>query len=233
MQDVLRVLEPIWKTKTETATRLRGRIESVLSWATASGHRTGDNPARWKGNLDALLPKPGKVATAENQPALALGDVARWFAELRRREGMASRALEFLALTAARSGEVRGAAWSEFDLEAGLWTIPAGRMKAGREHRVPLTAEAIALIEALPRLKHCPLRLFCSPRRYAVRHEFERSDAADAGVRGEAVDWSGPGRRSQGLRDAAWFHRSALWSPSRTARDSKHLPRLGRRAHGV
>jgi integrase len=152
-QDVLRTLEPIWREKTETASRLRGRIEAVLGWATVSGHRVGDNPARWKGNLDALLPKPGKIAKADNHPALSLGDVAGWFAVLRGREGMAARALEFLALTAARSGEVRGAAWSELDLEAGLWTIPAERMKAGKAHRVPLTPEAVALLQVLPRMK--------------------------------------------------------------------------------
>jgi integrase len=153
LQDVLRVLEPIWHRKTETATRLRGRIEAVLAWATVAGHRSGDNPARWKGNLDAMLPKPGKIAKADNHPALALADVAPWFADLRKREGMSARAVEFLALTAARSGEVRGAEWPEVDLDVGLWTIPAGRMKAGREHRVPLTAEAIALLRGLPRIK--------------------------------------------------------------------------------
>ena len=152
LPDVLRVLEPIWRDKTETASRLRGRIEAVLSWARVAGHRTGDNPARWKGNLDAMLPKPGKVAKADNHPALALEDAAGWFAALGRREGMAARAVEFLALTAARSGEVRGALWPELDLEAALWTIPAGRMKAGREHRVPLTAEVVALIRSLPKM---------------------------------------------------------------------------------
>ena len=104
-------------TRTETASRLRGRIEAVLSWATVAGHRTGDNPARWKGNLDAMLPKPGKVAKADNHPAAALADAARWFAALGQREGMAARAVEFLTLTAARSGEVRGALWPELDLD--------------------------------------------------------------------------------------------------------------------
>lgn len=165
LQDVLRVLEPIWQTKTETASRLRGRIEAVLSWAAVAGHRTGDNPARWKGNLSEILPKPGKVAKADNQPALALGDVPRWWAELARRDGMAARALEFLTLTAARSGEVRGMAWDELDF-AGMdfdatplatlatsatWAIPAARMKMGRAHRVPLTLEAVAILKSLPR----------------------------------------------------------------------------------
>lgn len=149
VQDVQGALAPIWTTKTETASRLRGRIERVLAWATVQGHRTGDNPARWKGNLDAILPKPGKVAKADNHPALALDDVARWFADLRLRDGTGARALEFLAMTAARSGEVRGATWGEVDLDSGIWTVPAARMKAGREHRVPLTAEALAVLEAM------------------------------------------------------------------------------------
>lgn len=149
VQDVLRTLEPIWTAKTETASRLRGRIESVLAWATVSGHRAGDNPARWKGNLDAILPKPGRVAKQDNHPALALNDAARWFADLRGKEGMGARALEFLAMTAARSGEVRGATWAEVDFKESVWTIPAARMKAKREHRVPLTPEAVALLMSL------------------------------------------------------------------------------------
>ena len=174
VQDVLRALEPIWRDKTETASRLRGRIENVLSWATVAGHRVGDNPARWKGNLSEMLPKPAKVAKGENQPALALGDVARWWADLAQRDGMAARALEFLALTAARSGEARGATWAEIDLgdvatpatsatRGAVWTIPASRMKNGRPHRVPLTPEAVALLERLPRLDGSPY-VFFAPR---------------------------------------------------------------------
>lgn len=163
LQDVLRVLEPIWQGKTETASRLRGRIEAVLSWATVAGHRAGDNPARWKGNLSEMLAKPGKLAKADNQPALALVDVPAWWAVLAQRGGMAARALEFLTLTAARSGEVRGMTWDEIDFgnpdKAGeilapataTWNIPASRMKAGRAHRVPLTPEAVALLKSLPR----------------------------------------------------------------------------------
>lgn len=175
VRDVLRVVEPIWKAKTETASRLRGRIENVLSWATVAGHREGPNPARWKGNLSELLPKAAKVAKAENQPALALVDAPRWWAELSTREGMAARALEFLALTAARSGEVRGMTWDEIDFGGrdkidktdknprAIWAIPPSRMKAEREHRVPLTAEAVAILESLPRLEGCPY-VFFAPR---------------------------------------------------------------------
>ena len=164
-QDVLRVLtQPVddaggtlWQGKTETASRLRGRIEAVLSWATVAGHRTGDNPARWAGNLKELLPAPSKVAKVGNHPAVQIDDAPRWFAALRQREGMGARALEFAALTATRSQEVRGARWDEIDLEAGLWIIPAVRMKMEREHRVPLTPDAVALLQALPRFADNPL----------------------------------------------------------------------------
>lgn len=163
VQDVLRVLEPIWQSKTETASRLRGRIETVLSWATVAGHRSGDNPARWAGNLKELLPAAAKVAKKGNQPALQIDDAPRWFEAIRGRDGMGARALEFAALTAARSQEVRGARWEEVDFEAGMWVIPAQRMKMEREHRVPLTSEALALLDALPRLKDNPL-VFPAPR---------------------------------------------------------------------
>lgn len=163
VQDVLRVLEPIWKTKTETASRLRGRIEAVLSWATVAGHRSGDNPARWAGNLKELLPAPSKLGQQVNQPAIQIDDAARWLSALRARDGIGSRALEFLALTAARSQEVRGALWDEIDLERGIWTIPAARMKMGREHRVPLPTAARNLLQALPRLTESDL-VFPAPR---------------------------------------------------------------------
>jgi integrase len=156
-QDVLRVLQPHWIDKTETASRLRGRIEAVLSWATVAGHRTGDNPARWLGNLKELLPAPSKVATEGNQPALMLDDAARWFTALQGREGFGARALELLALTATRSQEIRGALWDEIDLDKALWIIPGPRMKMDREHRVPLSGQAVALLCALPRLHDNPL----------------------------------------------------------------------------
>ena len=163
VQDVLRVLKPIWATKTVTATRLRERIEGVLSWATVAGHRSGDNPARWKGNLAELLPKPSKVSGARHHPAVALKDAAPWFADLRKRGGIAARAVEFLALTAARSGEVRGMTWAEVDLDGRLWTVPADRMKGAREHRVPLTDDAAALLRSLPRMAESAF-VFAAPR---------------------------------------------------------------------
>lgn len=149
---VMKVVEPIWKTKNETASRLRGRIESVLDWSTVRGYRHGDNPARWKGHLDKLLPKPSKVAKVEHHPALAAKEVGAFMKTLRAMDGLGARALEFLTLTAARSGEVRGARWSEIDMKAGVWTIPAERMKARKEHRVPLSQQALDLLKKLPRI---------------------------------------------------------------------------------
>jgi integrase len=168
VQDVLRVLQPIWSEKTETAKRLRGRIEAVLSWATVAGYRKGDNPARWKGNLSETLPKPAKIAQKENRPALSLDDLTRWWGDLSEREGMAARALQFLTLTAARSGEVRGLTWDELNLSlkasngarVGVWTVPAARMKNKRQHTVPLSPEAVALLDTLPRMEGSPYVFF-------------------------------------------------------------------------
>lgn len=151
LPQVLSVLEPIWTTKTETASRLRGRIEQVLDWATARGYRQGLNPARWRGHLDKLLPKPSKVTRVVHHDALPVSEVGAFMANLRKQEGIGAKALEFAILTASRSGEVRGARWSEFDLKAGLWVTPGHRMKAGKEHRVPLSPEAASILEALPR----------------------------------------------------------------------------------
>lgn len=155
---VLDVLNPIWATKTETATRVRQRLESVLSWATVRGYRQGDNPARWAGCLDTVLAKPAKLGKGKrHQPALPWQRVPEFMADLRSREGMGARALEFAILTAARSGEVRGATWDEVDLAAKVWTIPGDRMKAGKPHRVPLCPDAVALLESLPRMEGQPL----------------------------------------------------------------------------
>ncbi|MBI1417970.1 MAG: DUF4102 domain-containing protein [Limimaricola sp.] len=160
VKDVLGVLEPIWTTKTETASRLRQRIEAVFSWAIASEIRQGDNPARWKGNLSEMLPKPGKLTKGAHFPALALADAPRWWRALLKRDGMAAKALQFACLTASRSGEVRGMIWGEVDLDKALWIIPAERMKAGREHREPLSAPAVELLRRLPRLVHSPYVFF-------------------------------------------------------------------------
>lgn len=163
MKDLLGVLEPIWRTKHETASRLRGRIEEVLSWATVQGHRTGDNPARWKGNLSVVLSSP--TASSRNgghQPAVALGEIADWYSDVRSREGCGALALRFLALTAARSGEVRGMVWDEVDLENLIWVVPASRTKTNKEHRVPLSTEAAEFLNGLPHFHGTEL-VFPSP----------------------------------------------------------------------
>lgn len=147
---VVQALRTIWDTKTETATRLRGRIESILDWAAVSKYRHGDNPARWRGHLENLLANPNKIAPVKNRPALPWQEIAKFMVQLAEREGIAARAVQFAILTACRSGEVRGAHWTEIDLDTKLWTIPAARMKAGKEHRVPLSTAAIALLKALP-----------------------------------------------------------------------------------
>ena len=143
---VMKVLEPIWTTKPETAARLRGRIESILNWAKARGYRTGENPALWKGHLSNLLPAHSKIAKVKHHAALPYDQTSQFIAALRRQDGIASLALEFAILTAARTGEIIGARWAEIDLEAKVWTVPASRMKNGREHRVPLSVEALAVL---------------------------------------------------------------------------------------
>lgn len=148
---VVRVLQPIWKTKTETASRLRGRLEAILDWATVSKYRQGENPARWRGHLDNLLADPGRSKKVTHHPAMPWREIGTFMFRLREQQGIAARALEFAILTACRSGEVRLATWSEIDLGQALWTIPAERMKAGREHRVPLSAQTVDLLKLLPR----------------------------------------------------------------------------------
>ncbi len=150
---VLDVLRPIWAHKTETASRLRGRVENILDWAKVSGYRDGENPARWRGHLDKLLPARSKVQKVEHHAALPYAEIGHFMAELRDREGTSARALEFAILTAARSSEVRGATWAEIDLVNRIWIIPADRMKAGKEHRVPLSPAAVALLKAASRIE--------------------------------------------------------------------------------
>jgi integrase len=145
----LRVLEPIWATKTETASRVRGRIEAVLSWAKARGMCAGENPAQWRGHLDQLLPARSKVRRVAHLAALPYQDMPAFMARLRARNGIAARGLEFLILTAARTGEALGARFAEIDLAHRMWTIPAERMKGGREHRVPLPSRAAAIVQEM------------------------------------------------------------------------------------
>jgi integrase len=143
---VLKVLEPIWLEKNETARRVRGRIEAILDWAAARDMRQGDNPARWRGLLMHLLPKRPRAAAIIHHPALPYSRIGEFFASLRGTEGVAARALEFTILTAARTSEVSGARWQEIDLGSAMWTVPADRIKAGKEHRVPLSAPALAIV---------------------------------------------------------------------------------------
>lgn len=150
---VLSCLSPIWSTLTETASRVRSRIERVLDWAKVRGYRTGDNPARWRGHLDKLLPRPSKVKKPKHHAAMPYRNVPAFMVRLAERDSKRRIALQFTILTAARTDEVNSAQWDEFDLDAGLWTIPEGRMKGAREHVVALSAAAIALLTKLPRDK--------------------------------------------------------------------------------
>jgi integrase len=164
---ILKILEPIWTTKTETASRVRGRIENILDWAKARGYRKDDNPARWRGHLDKLLSTPEKTTKVVHHAAIPINEAAAFYAALQQRPGTAARALEFALLTAARSGEVRGATWAEIDLDAGLWVIPAERMKARKEHRVPLSEPAIRILRTLPHLQGSEF-VFPAPRAGAL-----------------------------------------------------------------
>ncbi|MDA8257892.1 MAG: tyrosine-type recombinase/integrase [Betaproteobacteria bacterium] len=201
--DVLAVFRPIWATKHETATRLRQRIEAVLTAAKVRGLRNGENPAAWRGHLAALLPAIPKKARVRLHPALDWREVPAFITELRQRHSMSARALEFTILTACRTNEVIGARWGEIDLDAAIWTIPGERMKAKIAHRVALSADAIALLSALPRHDASPPGVLdASPGRApcAVEH-------GDAGITARHVP--GPDR----------------------PRLSQHFPRLGRGIH--
>jgi integrase len=153
LSHILEILQPIWSDRTETAVRLRQRIEAVLNWATISGYRSGDNPARWQGHLEAILPKPNKLKRVKHMRALPWKDMNSFMVELRKIEGLGARALEFIILTACRSGEARFAVWDEIDLENKVWIIPGERMKTGKEHKVPLVHDAVKLLQSLPRFE--------------------------------------------------------------------------------
>ena len=193
---VEQVLRPIWREKTETATRVRQRIEKVLDFARASGWREGDNPASWRGRLSELFPKPSKIKTVTHQRALPPGEMHAFMARLRQAGGLAARALEFAILTAARSGEVRGATWDEIDLAGGFWTVPGERMKAAKPHTVALCPQALALLRALPRIEDSEL-VFPAPRGglfsdmalTAVLRRLE-VDAVPHGMRATFKTWS-------------------------------------------
>lgn len=149
----MKSLEPIWQTKPETASRVRGRIEAVLDWAAVRGYRNGENPARWRGHLDKLLPARAKIRKVEHHPALPYGELSEFIKLLGGQEGVGARALEFLILTAARTAEIIGARWDELDLNDKVWVVPGARMKAGREHRIPLSAAALAVLEEMIKVR--------------------------------------------------------------------------------
>lgn len=194
--EIMRVLEPIWHNKTETANRLRGRVERVLDWARVREYREGDNPARWRGHLDNLLPKPSTIVPVRHHPALPFAKMPAFMGALRERNGVAAQALEFTILTAARSGEVRGMKWDE--LKGETWTVPAERMKANKDHRVPLPKRALAIIEEMRRHGETGL-VFGSPTNadkplsdmtlLAVLKRMGRSDLTVHGFRSTFRDW--------------------------------------------
>lgn len=188
---VLKVLEPLWKAKTETGSRLRGRIESVLAWATARGYRSGANPAQWKGHLDQLLPRRGRVRKVEHFAALPYSDIGAFMATVRTTDTRLARALEFLILTAARSGEVIGATWSEFDLPAKLWTVPGSRMKGGRPHRVPLSPAAVGILESLAKVRHGDRVFPVAPSSLSKLPKDLGRDVTVHGFRSAFRDWAG------------------------------------------
>ncbi len=193
---VLKVLEPIWATIPETASRVRGRIESVLNWASARGYRSGDNPARRRGYLDHLLPVRDKVQKVKHHPALPYSEIGPFMVALREEETIPARALEFLILTAARSGEAFGARLDEIDLDAKLWTVLADRMKGGKEHRVPLSDAAVAVLEQLWPLQHDLVfprarnGRMPSKVRFDLLRRLGRDDLTAHGFRSTFRDWA-------------------------------------------
>jgi integrase len=195
---VLKALEPIWNEKPETASRVRGRIESVLDWATARKYRSGDNPARWRGHLDHLLPARSKVAKIKHHAALPYAEIGDFMGKVRALDGVSPKALEFAILTATRTGEVVNARWSEIDLGARMWVIPGDRMKAGKEHRVPLSKGAVALLESLPREKGTdfvfigdkPGKPLSNMALLMTLRRMGRSDLTTHGFRSTFRDWA-------------------------------------------
>ena len=195
---VLKCIEPDWATTTETMSRVRGRIESVLDWATVRNYRQGDNPARWRGHLAEVLPAPGKIAKPEHHAALPYAQVPAFMADLRKRPSVTVRALEFTIITAARTGEVLQATWDEIDFADKTWVIPEGRMKGGKQHRVPLTGAALEILAALPREEGNP-HVFIGSSAGAGLHSMAmarllrgiRIDCTVHGFRSSFRDWAG------------------------------------------
>ena len=195
---VTKALEPIWNTKTETATRLRGRIEAVLDWATVRGYRQGDNPARWRGHLDKVLPPRAKVQKVQHHTALPYAEIGDFVVALRAQDSTSALALEFLILTAARTGEVIGATWTEIDFAEAVWIVPADRMKAKKEHRVPLPKPALAILQRL--YAHCtgdyvfpgakPKKPLSNMSMLKLLERMDRADLTVHGFRSSFRDWA-------------------------------------------
>ncbi len=207
---VLKALGDIWTEKTETATRVRGRIESVLDWARVAGYRTGENPARWRGHLEHSLAAPTKAKKVVNHPALPWREIGDFMVDLRSQNGVAAKALEFAIATAARSGEVRMATWGEVDLQSKTWTIPASRMKAGVEHRVPLADAVVELLRQMPRIKGCDWifpgmksRPLSDMSLTAVLRRMKRDDITVHGMRSTFRDWCAESSANSFGREAA------------------------------
>lgn len=212
--DVLSVLSPLWQKRPETASRLRGRIERVLDYAKARGWRTGENPALWRGHLKNILPVRQRL-TRGHHKALPYADAPAFIQRLREHDALSARALEFLILTAARSGEVMNATWKEFDLEAALWTVPASRMKTGKEHRVPLSDQALAIVKELNEARHSnfvfpglredkPL----SSMAFAMLLRRMKIDVTPHGFRSTFRDWAGDATHfPRDLAEQALSHR--------------------------
>jgi integrase len=194
---VLKVLEPIWSIKPETASRLRGRIEAILDWAKVRGLRAGENPARWRGHLDHLLPARAKVRRVKHHASLPYFEISEYLETLKRQKGIAAKALEFLILTAARTGEVVGARWVEVDLNTKVWTVPETRMKAGREHRVPLSDDAISILREMQAVRQNEY-IFPGDRRAGlsnmallmVLRRMKRADITPHGFRATFRTWA-------------------------------------------
>jgi integrase len=211
---VMAVLDPIWSTKPETASRVRGRIESVIAAAKARGEFRGENPATWKGHLDKLLPNTSKVRKVENHAALPYADLPAFMMDLRQREGIAADALEFLILTAARTGEVLGATWAEIDRKRSVWTIAGERMKNGKEHQVPLSAPAVAVLERMSKLTNGEFVFFGQSSGRSLSNmallvllrRMKRADITSHGFRSTFRDWAAERGYQDPVAEAALAH---------------------------
>jgi integrase len=196
-EQILQILNPIWLTKTETATRVRNRIELVLDYASALKYRSSENPARWRGNLEAILPKPSKIRTVKHHKALPYREISQFMSDLSQRDGLAARALELTILTAARTSETLNSTWGEFDLEQKVWTIPASRMKMNKEHRIPLSSTALNILSLLGQTNESSY-VFPGMKQYkplsnmsmaTLLRRMERTDITVHGFRSTFRDW--------------------------------------------